>query len=242
VENSDRSELKMKLDKINKRRTPKRKDIAGIREQQIIEAAIVVIGRKGLSGTTLGLVAEQAGIGYGNLTFRFKSKDALLIRALRAVADEYNGVRDSAACVTGRSPAERLNLMLAACFHRKVTSQKKVALWWAFLSECHINLKYSRVIAQLRASEYRQMKQICDEIIANGAYRELDSRLLAISINALIEGLWSAMRAGPQAIDRAEALAAARQYLSTLFPNEFKHCAAQSEQAENLANIDSSGK
>jgi TetR/AcrR family transcriptional repressor of bet genes len=213
----------MKRNKANKAEPAGRKDIARIREQQIIEAAINVIGRKGLSGTTLGLVAEEAGIGYGNLTFRFKSKDELLIRALRSVADEYTEARDSAAGVAGQSPAARLDLMLAACFHRRVTSQKKVALWWAFLSECHINPKYGRIIAELRASEYKQMKQIFDEIIADGAYSGHDSRLLAISINALIEGLWSAMRGGPQAIDSAEALAAARQYLRAVFPDEFRH-------------------
>ena len=222
----------MKLNKANKAERAGRKDIARIREQQIIEAAITVIGRKGLSGTTLGMVAQQAGMGYGNVTFRFKSKDALLIRALRTVADEYNEARDSAADVAGQSPAARLDLMLAACFHQKVTSRKKVALWWAFLSECHINPKYGRIIAQLRASEYKQMKQICDEIIANGAYSGHDARLLAISINALIEGLWSAMRGGPQAIGRTAALAAARQYLRAVFPNEsFSHYGHRSKTA-----------
>jgi TetR/AcrR family transcriptional repressor of bet genes len=221
----------MKRNKINGSATAERKDIARIREQQIIEAAITVIGRKGLSGTTLGMVAQQAGMGYGNLTFRFKSKDALLIRALRTVADEYNEARDSAVAVPGQSPAARLDLMLVACFHKKVTSQKKVALWWAFLSECHIKPRYGRIIAELRAREYEQMKQICDDIIASGGYTDLDSHLLAISVNALIEGLWSAMRAGPQAIDRVQALAAARQYLSAVFPGEFRHYGKRSKAA-----------
>lgn len=206
------------------RRKVNRKDIAAIREQQLIDAAIQVIGKRGLSGTTLAHIAEQAGIGYGNVTFRFKTKDALLLRALRAVADEYNAMRDAAAQTPGKSAAERLDLMLAACFHRKVTSQKKVALWYAFLSECHINPKYGRTIAELRRNEYAQMKALCDEIISTGRYTGVDSRLVTISLNALIEGLWSAMRSGPQAtIDRDEALASARLVLASIFPAEFQH-------------------
>jgi TetR/AcrR family transcriptional repressor of bet genes len=199
-----------------------RKEIPAIRKRQLIDAAIEVIGQKGLSGTTLADIAKQAGVGYGNVTFRFKTKDALLLAALGSVADEYMRLRDAAAATPGKSPAERLDLMVAATFDRKVTSQKKIALWHAFLSECHIKPKYRKTIAAMRANDYAKMKSLCEEIIAAGGYGGLDPHILSVSLNALIEGLWYGMRAGPRPIERDDARRAVRVILASLFPGEFR--------------------
>ncbi|HEV7252710.1 MAG TPA: TetR family transcriptional regulator C-terminal domain-containing protein [Mesorhizobium sp.] len=189
------------------------------RERRLIEAAIDVIGTKGLSRTTLADIANRAGLAYGHISFRFKTKESLLLAALRAVTDEYVAVRDQAVAEQGRSAAERLKAMTEAGFHRNIASKKKIALWHAFLSECHTRAAYMRLFSEIREAEYRRARKLCEELVEEGAMSRLDPHMAAIGINSLVEGLWFNMRLKPGAIDSTEALAIANAFLAALYPD-----------------------
>ena len=59
-----------------------RKKQSEFRKQQLIDATIVCIDRRGLSQTTLAKIAERAGLSQGNVVFHFQSKEALLEQTL----------------------------------------------------------------------------------------------------------------------------------------------------------------
>jgi AcrR family transcriptional regulator len=189
------------------------------RERQLIEAAIDVIGAKGLSRTTLADIAKRAGLAYGHISFRFKTKESLLLAALRAVTEEYVAVRDRAVAEDGLSAAERLKAMTEAGFSRNIASKKKIALWHAFLSECHTRADYMRLFAEIREAEYQRARAICEEMAKEGAASSLDPHRAAIGINSLVEGLWFNMRLAPGAIDNTEALSIANGFLAALYPS-----------------------
>ncbi|MBL8584715.1 MAG: TetR family transcriptional regulator C-terminal domain-containing protein [Rhizobiaceae bacterium] len=200
----------------------RRRKTAEASREELIEAAIEVIGRKGLSRTTLADVAAKAGIGYGNVTFRFKTKAALLLAAITKVANEYMDHREeAAAAIVGGSAAERIDAMIVASFHRKLTSQKKIALWHAFLSERHIHADYGKLFAGLREREYTLTKAIFEEIVAAEPSDCPDAHFAAVGINALIEGLWFNMRMVPNPLEPDEAAHIARTFLASLFPTVF---------------------
>jgi TetR/AcrR family transcriptional regulator, regulator of biofilm formation and stress response len=56
------------------------------RREQILEAALRVIGRSGTQSVTHRAVAEEAGVPLGSTTYYFESKDDLLRQALEHVA------------------------------------------------------------------------------------------------------------------------------------------------------------
>lgn len=185
------------------------------REQEIIQAAISVIGSKGLSRATLADIAKKAKVGYGNLTFRFGTKDKLLVAALRAVLDEYSAIMEAAAAAD-IPPRERLDRLVSAAFDPRVTTRNKVALWNAFLSECHTRAAYRRIFAELRQRETVRTVAICREIIAEAGIEGLDAGVAALGINALVEGLWFNMRLGG-VTDRDTALRTVRAFIKRLF-------------------------
>ena len=189
------------------------------REHQLIDAAIDVIGSKGLSRTTLTDIAKKAGLAYGHISFRFKTKESLLLAALRAVTDEYVAVRDAAVAQEGCTAAERLRLMIEAGFQRKIASKKKIALWHAFLSECHTRPAYIKLFSEIRETEYLRARNICEEIVREGTDSTLDPHFAALGINSLVEGLWFNMRLKPGAIDSKEALAIANAFLAVIYPD-----------------------
>ena len=60
------------------------------RRQQLIDATIKCIAKKGLSSTTLADVAKEAGLSQGIVNLHFNSKDNLLYETLRYVSEDYD--------------------------------------------------------------------------------------------------------------------------------------------------------
>lgn len=181
------------------------------RQREVIDAAIRAIGRNGLSNTTLADIAKRAGIGYGNLSFRFRNKDELLVAALRTIVDEYVEAIDEAASTPG-SDMERLDRVLTTAFSRALTTRNKLAVWAAFWAESHTRPAYKKLFSAFRQREGERMTQICRGVIAERKLSDRDPVTMAIGINALIEGLWSQMAHGGE-IDRDEGLRIAREFV-----------------------------
>lgn len=186
-----------------------------MRQQEVVDAAIRAIGRKGLSHTTLTDIAKEAGIGYGNLSFRFRTKDSLLLAALRSVVDEYTAAIEAAAASDG-SAAERLDRVIAASFERSLTSRNKLAVWAAFWSECHTRAAYRKLFGEFRQREIRRTTDLCRELANELDLRDAQPDSIATGINALVEGLWSSMARGGT-IDREQGLQVARDFISAIF-------------------------
>ncbi|WP_181407654.1 TetR/AcrR family transcriptional regulator [Nocardioides sambongensis] len=70
---------------------------AADRSRQIVEAARQVLMREGVNGTTLRLVAREAGIPQGTLHYVFPSKEELLHAVIEDVATEIADVLHAAA-------------------------------------------------------------------------------------------------------------------------------------------------
>ena len=75
-------------------KNPRRTATRANRRQQLIDATIKCISRKGMGSTTLGDVAGEAGLSQGIVNLHFESKDTLLNETLRYLADEYKTLFD----------------------------------------------------------------------------------------------------------------------------------------------------
>jgi TetR/AcrR family transcriptional repressor of bet genes len=62
-----------------------------IRREQICRAAVTVIAREGFSGTTMRVVAEEAGVSTGMLNHYFANRQDLLMHALTFVSERAHG-------------------------------------------------------------------------------------------------------------------------------------------------------
>ncbi|MEU1475068.1 TetR/AcrR family transcriptional regulator [Streptomyces sp. NPDC001668] len=59
------------------------------RRQRIIDAAIRVVGKKGLAGLTHRSAAAEADVPLGSTTYHFKSLDELMVAALRQASEGF---------------------------------------------------------------------------------------------------------------------------------------------------------
>jgi AcrR family transcriptional regulator len=82
-----------------------------IRREQICRAATAVIAREGFSGTTMRVVAEEAGVSTGMLNHYFANRQDLLMQALEYVSQRAH--RRMVAAIEGFPPGrERLTALL----------------------------------------------------------------------------------------------------------------------------------
>jgi len=191
------------------------------RRQSLLDAAVTVIAKRGLTGITINTIASEAKCSYGVVAFHFKSKDGIIFAALDYIADEYETFLKRSSQLD-LSPAERIRKMIESDFDGKVTNAKKIAVWVAFWAEAARVAKFRRRCAQLK-EHYNEMTQ--EDVAALAADRgiNIDTRQVASSLNAMVDGFWIAnlvlSDAGPEG--REAAKEACLAYMRTLFPKDF---------------------
>src|SRR5277367_1512620 len=67
--------------------TSSRIDIAAIRKEQIVEAAVAVIAEQGLHNLSLSEIETKAGMKRGQLTYYFKHKEDILLAVFDRVLE-----------------------------------------------------------------------------------------------------------------------------------------------------------
>ena len=103
-----------------------------IRRQQLIDATIACIARKGLGSMTLSDVAQHAGLSQGIVNLHFDSKDNLLAETLRFLSEEYDSYFENAYDKAGSDAASRLRALMVMDLRPVICDRKKLAVWFAF--------------------------------------------------------------------------------------------------------------
>jgi len=202
--------------------TPARTASRAARRQQLIEATMKCIARKGMSSTTLGDVAREAGLSQGIINLHFESKDNLLRETLASLADEYRDKFDKALLNSAPDPAARLKTIMEHDLRPSICNQGKLAIWFAFWGEVKSRPTYRKMCDDWDRRYDEVVADLCDEIIAEGGYRNISSPSVAYSLASMINGLWLSCLLSPQTWDRDEAMAAIMSYLGTMFPDHFQ--------------------
>jgi DNA-binding transcriptional regulator YbjK len=104
------------------------------RREQILDAALRVIGRSGRASVTHRAVAEEAGVPLGSTTYYFDSRDDLLGQALEHVSaaevERYRRLGEELRQVkSGRELADRLISELVAAAEDRVAYIAEYELW-----------------------------------------------------------------------------------------------------------------
>ncbi|TDD63291.1 TetR family transcriptional regulator [Kribbella antibiotica] len=86
---------------------PKRQARGAEREQQIVTAAAELIAERGLANLRVTDVADRAGLGAGHVSYYFRSKSMLLMRAIQQSEDAFID-RTEATLARIRDPWKRL--------------------------------------------------------------------------------------------------------------------------------------
>ncbi|MEX1265571.1 MAG: TetR family transcriptional regulator C-terminal domain-containing protein [Woeseia sp.] len=193
-----------------------------MRRQQLIDATIKCISRKGLGSTTLGDVAKMAGLSQGIVNLHFNSKENLLNETLRYLSQEY---RSRFAQVLEKSPpsaAEKLLALMEMDLGPAICDRRKLAVWFAFWGEVKAVPTYQKICEAHDLTYSAQLIELCQTIIDEGAYRDIDAETVTDALSAMTDGLWLSYLISPRTFDRETALDAVYSYLRAVFPEHYE--------------------
>jgi TetR/AcrR family transcriptional repressor of bet genes len=198
----------------------KRIAIRDIRREQLIEATIESIVKRGFARTTLAQVAAHAHMSHGIVSFHFKSKDDLLVATLEHLINEYDSFSKAAVEQAGSSPIARLTAVIDVDFNPLIVSPEKVTVWYAFWAETRWRQDFLKVCSSYWKSYFDRVRRLVQAVIDLGRYSSLDAGVIARAIVAMLDGLWLDILINKDSsVDDAKQ--SIQSYLIGIFPEQF---------------------
>ncbi len=201
----------------NARRTASRTE----RRQQLIDATMKCIARKGMGSTTLGDVAKEAGLSQGIVNLHFESKENLLSETLSRLAGDYREKFSKALKSCGPRPADKLRAVMELDLRPSICNPRNLAIWFAFWGEVKSRPTYRRICDEWDQHYDEVVAGLCEELIAESDYRNVEPRTVSYALAAMINGLWLSCLVSPQTWDRSKAMDVVMGYLRGIFPKHF---------------------
>lgn len=191
-----------------------------LRRQQLIDATMKVLARKGYAQTTLSDVAKEAGVSHGLVIFHFDSKEKLLTETLLFMAEEYRANWEKALAEAGPSPAEQLDALMRADYEPSICTPEHLACWCSFWGEVQSRPIYQQECASNDRRYIKRLEGICAALIREGGYG-LDAVRSARVLRLINEGLWLDMLSMRNPYSRKEAIATLYSCAARYFPKHF---------------------
>lgn len=201
--------------------SPRRTASRAARRQQLIDATMKCIARKGMSSTTLSDVASEAGLSQGIVNLHFESKDNLLTETLASLAGEYREKFDKTLENSGPGPADKLQAIMEHDLRPSICNRGKLAIWFAFWGEVKSRPTYQRMCAEWDQRYDDVVAGLCEQIIAEGDYSDISVQSVTYTIASMINGLWLSCLISPRTWSRDAAKTAVMNYLASTFPRHF---------------------
>ncbi len=154
------------------------------RREMLIDAGITCLSRGGILAFTIDNICREAGASRGLITYHFTSKDRLLAAVYSRI---YGQVLDHIAPPSGHVPF--IEEIVEAIFQNDLFTRASLNIWLAVWGEIATN-------PDLAAEHRRNYAIYRDGIIAAlqataGARRRgIDAEAMAVTVIALIDGLW----------------------------------------------------
>jgi TetR/AcrR family transcriptional repressor of bet genes len=109
-----------------------KRSIKAIRRDELMEAAIDVLGTEGLSGATMAVIASRAGMSTGLVNHYFESKEELLALAMRNLSNLFRrGILDL--LPPDPTPQQRLKAIIDGSFLPQHFRGAKREAWMQFM-------------------------------------------------------------------------------------------------------------
>ena len=191
------------------------------RRQQLIDATVKCIARKGMGSTTLGDVASEAGLSQGIVNLHFESKENLLNETLRFIADEYKTQFNRVLEKSGPDAAHKLHALMELDLRPSILDRRKLAVWFAFWGEVKSRPTYREICEKSDDYYDEVVRAVCEELIAEGGYTNVSAEAVSTALTSMTNGMWLSCLISAKHFDRHGAMESVDEYLCSIFPKHF---------------------
>ncbi|WP_420145715.1 transcriptional regulator BetI [Sphingobium sp.] len=189
-----------------------------VRRQALIDATARCLAEKGVGGTSVRGICARAGVSSGLLTHYFDGVDALILATYSDVGARVSAALDAAIEAAGDDPHAQLRACLLANFREPILDPDLLATWIAFWSL----VKSDPAVAAIHAEVYGATRaQLEDRLRAAApALTPAQTRIAAISLTALVDGLWLELCLDRSAFSPEEAQAMVEEAMNAILQVE----------------------
>ncbi|MEU7005795.1 TetR family transcriptional regulator [Streptomyces sp. NPDC046332] len=149
------------------------------RRQRIIDAALRVVGARGIAGLSHRTVAAEADVPLGSTTYHFASLDELLVAALRQANEGFGRQLRESRALGG--PGTDSDADLAACLARLMGE-------WIGGARTGVELEYELYLAALRRPALRPVAAEWTDAVTEALSRRTDPTTVRALV-ALMDGI-----------------------------------------------------
>jgi AcrR family transcriptional regulator len=181
-------------------RIPRRAE-PDVRRHSLIAACTRVLARDGAAGTSVRVIAREAGVSPGLITHYFVGIDALISATYAEIDQTVTAAMEAAVAAAGPDPRARLDAFVISSFAPPIADRALLATWIAFWS-----LVTARAdIARQHDDQYAGYRARLTELLAACGVASDRLRLAAITVAALVDGLWLELCLSPGCFTAQEA-------------------------------------
>ncbi len=203
------------------------------RKRLLIDATMTCIATHGLSKLTLSKIAGSVGMTAGSVNFHFASKEALLLETLRHIAEEFEQAMATAVGAASTDPGERLLAIVAASLNTKLTEVRKIAVWYAFMSEMRARADYQSICGDRDNNYFQLILDLCRRITEVAeTTTAVNGEAIAYGLAGMLEQMWQEILFEGDDYDRVGAQQKCHAYLASVFPWRFADLAAANARDE----------
>ena len=183
-----------------------------VRRQSLIMACARVLAREGAAGTSVRVIAREAGVSPGLITHYFAGIETLIAATYAEIDQTVSAAMDAAVAAAGPDPRARLDAFVTASFAPPIADRALLATWIAFWS-----LVTARAdIARQHDEQYAGYRARLTDLLGACGVAQTELRLAAITLTALVDGLWLELCLSPGCFSGEEASRIARTQIDTL--------------------------
>lgn len=170
--------------------------------RSLIQATISAVAQNGLSGTTLNVVAELAGVSRALVGFHFSSKELLLDATLENALDTYDKSLKAMLAEVGSEPLAQIRGYLNHDMRFAATHSELLSLWFAAWGEVRVTNKYRLSLLPI---DHKYRDEIADKL-AKILNNEIEAKHRATMLDSFIYGVWLECHIDPEGYDLGEYL------------------------------------
>jgi len=185
------------------------------RREMLVAATLRCLVRDGHAGISVRRIATEAGVSVGLLNHHFGSIDALIADTYQKIASELTTALLQEVEQAG-TPAEKMDALLTGSFSPRVMDPQLLGAWVVFWSL----IRHSEHVSQSHEKSYRAyldlLRQLLDDMAASEGFVIHDTRLAAIGLSAMLDGLWIEWCLNPETFSPANGLHICRCWIKGL--------------------------
>lgn len=206
------------------------RDLPEARRKQLIEATARSLARHGMEGTTVRVVAAEAGVSPGLVRHHFAGMHDLIAETYRWTGKEVDRALRASLAAAEQTPEAQLRAFVDSSFSEPMLDTDLLGVWLTFWSMTRTDPEIHAIHGKVYAGYRRRLEELIRELAVERKLK-VDARVASLAFTALLDGLWLEHCLDASTFTAREAAMIAHDWVDNLIAGRFLAGAKQALSA-----------